>query len=214
MLGVVCGLEQEAAIARRANRVDVVCAGSRPHLARDLARALVERGATALVSFGIAGALKPGLGVGAVVIGSQVRAKDGAWTCDEALSERLSERIPAAQIGAVWGAETIVPTAAGKRELFEASGCLIVDMESHCAAEIAAEAGLPFAVLRTVCDTSTMELPPVVFDAIDEDGRVAVARALASIARRPGQIAGLFGLAAGTGAAVRALRRHVRALEA
>ena len=85
--------------------------------------------------------------------------------------------------------------------LYEKSRCLIVDMESHAAAQIAAEAKIPFAVMRVVCDSSNMDVPPVVMAAIDEDGSIngmkATCGAYSCDARRK-QIPSLFHVGKGT----------------
>ena len=84
------------------------------------------------------------------------------------------QKFPQAHCGGVWGSETLIATAREKRALYEKSRCLIVDMESQCAAQIAAEAGLPLAVLRVVCDSADMDVPPVVMHVINEEGGVNV----------------------------------------
>ena len=170
MLGILCGIEAEAAIARKVANADVACAGARPQKARWLARELVKRGAKRLMSFGIAGGLEPGLPIGSMIIGAQVAAFDGIWACDSPWVGELMQKFPQAHCGGVWGSETIISTAREKRTLYEKSRCLIVDMESQCAAQIAAEAKLPLAVLRVVCDSADMDVPPVVMAAIAEDG--------------------------------------------
>ena len=67
-LAVVTGLEAEARIARRAG-LDALAAGGGPGAATRAADDLVRRGATALLSFGIAGGLDPALRTGTVVVG-------------------------------------------------------------------------------------------------------------------------------------------------
>src|SRR5262245_32321443 len=56
MVCAITGLESEARIARR-TAARAIAVGSRPGAAADAARRLVESGADALVSFGLAGAL-------------------------------------------------------------------------------------------------------------------------------------------------------------
>jgi len=212
MLGIVCGLESEAVIARRLNNVDVACAGARPQKARWLARELVKKGARQLMSFGIAGGLEPGLPIGSMIIGTHVTSQDGKWDCESTWVNDLTRKLPEAHCGGVWGSEFLVPTAKEKRMLYEKSRCLIVDMESQCAAQIAAEAKLPLAVIRVVCDNSDMDVPPLVMQAIAEDGSIHIGRALLSLVRHPAQIPGLIHVGRGTGRALKVLEGSVTAL--
>ncbi|MDE2029977.1 MAG: hypothetical protein KGI97_05360 [Alphaproteobacteria bacterium] len=205
MLGILCGLESEAKIARRIGGARVACAASRPHKARELARELAAQGATRLMSFGIAGALHESVGLGDVLIGTEVISSQGKWACDAVWSASLAAQMPQAKRGGVYGSETLVPTGQEKQALYQETGCLIVDMESQCAAEAAAEAGLPFMVVRAVCDDARMSVPPVVMAAIADDGSIAIGRALSHIVRQPSQLVDLFHVARGTNKALVAL---------
>jgi len=209
MLGILCGIEAEAAIARRINGANVACAAARPQKARWLARELVKQGARRLLSFGIAGGLEPGLPIGTMVIGAQVSAEDGHWACDAGWVGDLMQSFPQAHCGPVWGSETLVGAAREKRALYQKSRALIVDMESQCAAQIAAEANLPLAVLRVVCDHADMDVPSVVMAMIGEDGSITPWKALWHIARHPGQIPDLLHVAGGMGRALSVLKKAV-----
>ncbi len=207
MLGILCGLESEAKIARQIDGALVACAAARPHKARELAQELVAKGATRLMSFGIAGALDASIGLGDVVIGTQVVSPKVQWGCDEAWGRALADKIPHAKRGGVYGSETLVPTAVEKAMLHQKTGCSIVDMESQCAAEVAAAAKIPLIVVRTVCDGATMNVPPLVMVAIGEAGRVDVLSAIVSIVQHPMQVTDLFHVARGTSKALAALKR-------
>ncbi|MFY9288285.1 MAG: hypothetical protein WAO98_07260 [Alphaproteobacteria bacterium] len=212
MLGIICGLESEAVIARNITGAEIACAAARPQKARWLARELVKKGAKRLMSFGIAGGLEPGLPIGSAIIGTHVTSVDGTWQCDSEWVTNLAQKIPHAHCGGVWGSEFLVPTAKDKRALYERSRCLIVDMESQCAAQIAAEANLPLSVIRVVCDHSDMDVPPVIMAAIAEDGSIRVGKALLNILRYPHQIPSLFHVGKGTGKALKVLRANLDAL--
>ena len=145
MLGILCGLASEAALLRSLDGLGgivMACAGARPQQARWLARDLVKRGATRLLSFGIAGALEPGLPTGSLVIGTQIAAADQLTACQARWIDQLAQSLPTAHCGPVWGSETVIATLAAKRALYERSRCLTVDMESHCVAQVATEARL------------------------------------------------------------------------
>jgi hopanoid-associated phosphorylase len=212
MLGILCGLEQEAVLARQINGAVVACAAARPQKARWLARELVRNGVTHLMSFGIAGGLEPGLPIGSLIVGTLVASVDGSWSCDTAWANELSRQLPEAHCGGVWGSEFLVPTAKDKRALYEKSHCLIVDMESQCAAQIAAEAKIPLAVVRAICDTSSMDVPPVVMASIAESGKIDGKKALWHLLRHPWQIPDLFHVGKGTGKALKVLDGSLRFL--
>ncbi|MDX2027101.1 MAG: hypothetical protein SFW62_00525 [Alphaproteobacteria bacterium] len=211
MLGILCGLESEAAIARRIPGACVACAGARPDKARALARDLVGQGVKQLISFGIAGGLKPGLPIGALVIGTQVTSFTGAWNCDAAWGEAMARKLPQVQRGGVWGSESLIAKARDKQALYAERNCLIVDMESQCAAEIAAETGVPLTVVRAVCDVAELDVPPLVMKAIAEDGRIHVPRAAWEVLKNPLQIPTLLHVSRSTNHALAVLEQSLHA---
>jgi hypothetical protein len=83
-------------------------------------------------------------------------------------------------------------------------------MESHIAARVAAENGVPFAACRVVIDPADEELPPAAEVGLREDGRPDVLAVLTSLALRPAQLPGLVRLAYHAAIARAALRegRH------
>ena len=206
MLGILCGLESEAKIARQIKGAMVVCAAARPRKARDLARELVAQGATRLMSFGIAGSLDSSVFLGDIFVGTRVASAGGQWLCDEAWGRELAGRIPHAKRGSVYGSKTLIATIAEKDALHQKTGCAIVDMESQCVAEAAAEAKIPMIVVRAVCDDCVMNVPPLVLVAVAEDGRINVLRALGHLLCHPLQIVDLLHIARGTNRALAALR--------
>jgi adenosylhomocysteine nucleosidase len=212
VLGILCGLANEASIARKIGNAEIACSGARPQKARWLARELIKKGATRLLSFGLAGGLEPGLPIGTLVLGTQVASRDGVWACDAAWLNDLSQKLPAAHCGGVWGSEILIPTVRDKRALYEKSRCLIVDMESQCVAQIAAEAHIPFAVIRSVCDDSNADVPPVVMPAINEDGTTDYKHVLLHVLRHPGQISALIELGCEMNKATKMLKNAVKYL--
>ncbi len=213
MLGVLCGLESEAVIARRIKGALVVCAAARPELALRGAHELVRRGATQLLSFGLAGGLKPGLPVGSLIVGTHAQTAGEAWACDATWSAALLRNIPKARNEAVWGAESIVARAQDKRALYERTRCAITDMESHIAGRVAAEAALPFAVLRVVADPAVMDIPSAALVPLRDDGRVALRSVLRDVLNHPAQVPSLARLGLNTGAALRTLREIVSVVD-
>jgi adenosylhomocysteine nucleosidase len=211
MLGILTGLAKEAQIARLISPL-VACSASDPVRAAWLARDLAGQGATALLSFGIAGGLAPGLSSGSVVVGTVIRTPTAAWACDTGLAARLRAALPEAQPGEVWGGDEIVDSPAAKARLHQDSGAAIVDLESAAVMQAAVQANLPFGVLRTVADPAGDSLPPAALVGLDAKGRPAIGPVLLALARRPGQLPALIRTARQSGAAMAALLAAARRL--
>ncbi len=208
----ISGLAAEAKIARAAGFSVAVGAGD-----RERTTVLVEdavRRANCIVSFGIAGALAPQLRAGDVVISGEVVSGNHRWQAEQGFRGRIADfaRDIGAFDGPVLGACAILATPAEKRCAWAETGALAVDLESGVVARIAAAAGMPFLVVRTVADAVGRELPPAALIPLAADGTPRLARVLASVLRRPRQLAGLLGLARETRMALSALEGPARAL--
>jgi adenosylhomocysteine nucleosidase len=134
------------------------------------ARQLIAAGVGALLSWGVAGALDPGLACGTVVLpteilhGSQARA--GAPLRRFETYRTWRERLAGALLGharlaagALLTSPVPVAAAGLKARMFEETGAVAVDMESAAVAEVAADHGLPFVALRVILDTARDSLP-------------------------------------------------------
>lgn len=207
VLGILCGLDSEAKIAGKISGAKIACAAAVPQKARSLARGLVEQGATRLMSFGVCGALDVNLPVGALVIGNKVMSKESQWLCDAAWADDVMKRLSNAQRGDVWGSEFLVPTASEKIGLHQTTGCTIVDMESQCAAEIAASANLPLAVVRVVCDEASHNVPSLVMKAINPDGSTNYLTVMTSLMKAPMQTFDLIKVGRSMARAMRVLNQ-------
>lgn len=206
-VAAIAGLAAEAAAARRAG-VALAAAGVGPQAAGALARQFAAGGATGLVSFGVAGALAPGLAPGTLILGDAVIGADAArYPCDLAWLARAAGGLPQARVGLVAASERIV---AGRHDkaVLAASGAIAVDMESGTVARVAREYGLPFLVLRAVADRAEDEIPEAAAAALLSGG-AAFAIALA---RRPAVLPVLVRLGWHTAVALRALGRAAERL--
>ena len=205
------GLAAEARIARGAGVVTVAGGGDAARFALLLQGALA-RGARAVISFGIAGGLEPGLAPGTPVIGRLVDDGATGLRSDAGWVERLAERLPQARIGDLAGVDAMVAGAAAKRALYRSTGALAVDMESHVAARLAARHGVPFVALRIVADPAHRSLPHAATVGLGADGRMDALAVVRALARRPGDIPALVRTALDARAAFVALRRSRAAL--
>lgn len=212
-IGIVTGMRAEASIARRCTAL-VASTGGAALGADTKADELIGRGATALISLGIAGGLSDDVPTGTVVIATGVIVRQATIATDEAWGARLRAGFPGSVAGLVLGGDRIIGSAAQKAELFRRTGALAVDLESGGVARAAAGAGVPFAVVRAVADAAGTDLPPAALVGLDGDGGVALGPLLASLWRQPGQIRHLLTTARDARAALRALMLGVRALGA
>ena len=163
---------------------------------------------SALISFGLAGGLDPALAPGALLVPAKVLADDGAWSTDPALSAWLGGATP----GTLFGDGAILATTTAKAALHARTGAVAVDLESAAVARAAARHGLPFAVLRAVCDPAGRTLPRAALAALDMQGRIGPLRVAAAVLAHPGDIPALIALGADAARARRALVTRVAAI--
>jgi adenosylhomocysteine nucleosidase len=198
MIGVVTGLRAEARCLRGLD-VAVACSGARPARARAEAARLIAEGAAGLVSFGLAGGLSPALASGDLVLADAVVLPGGGRIAtDLAWRNRISARVEVAgrapRQATVAGSDRLLATVAAKRALFEATGALAVDMESHAVAEAAHRAGLPFVVLRAIADPADQALPRAAMTALGASGEVRLLTVARALLERPGELPALLRL--------------------
>jgi adenosylhomocysteine nucleosidase len=163
--------------------------GMGPSAAAAGAQQLLEAGATALVSFGVAGGLDPTLEPGALVLPDEVISADGArrttargWR--ELVASAVANRYPASH-GALLTCREPLCSPADKARAFRETGAVAVDMEGFAIAEIAANRGLPFLAVRSVLDAAADTLPPTLLGAIDARGAASAGRILGALVRAP-----------------------------
>ena len=203
-VGIVTGLTAEAKIAKRLG-VPVIAGGGTPWGAEVAAEKLVAEGATALISFGLAGGLDPDFRPGLLVVPLAV-VEAGRIRPTNA---KLSLALGGASAGMLAAESGIVVTAAEKFALGRSTLCGAVDLESGAVARVAERHGIPFAVLRAICDPADRDLPPAALAALNEKGAIAIARVALSILHRPGQVPGLIALGRDAARARAALVRRV-----
>ena len=205
-VGFLVGLQAEARLLRPiASSVLVEVSGATPQGARAAVARLLTAGAKALVSLGVAAGLDPDLRPGDLLVPSRIVVTDAAGSHDYFTDLTLCARLGGMTTGALLQSDVAVTTVAAKQDLFAATRCVALDMESGILAAAALQAGLPFAALRAVCDPAGSGLPPMALVALDGDGRLRPRAILASLLRRPQQVPALVGLASHASMARRAL---------
>jgi adenosylhomocysteine nucleosidase len=207
----VTGLEIEARIAAGPGVRTIAAGGDVHRLVAELEREMA-RGATAIISFGIAGGLAATSAAGTWLVADAVVASGKRWPVDAAWAAALAARLPDAQRGDIAGADTIIAAPADKRALGDATGAIAVDTESHVVAAFALDHGVPFAVFRVIADPVGQALAPAATQGMRFDGTVNPRAVLGSLAQTPTQLPTLFRNAISARVAFRALSRGRRLL--
>ena len=225
MAGIVCALSAEARhlgprtgagarIEALADGTLLSVSGIGAVAARRGAQALVEAGASALVSFGLAGGLDPSLPAGAICLPSEVIATSGIVMPTARLwRERIGAALAGQRTiaaGRLLSSERAVASVEDKAQLFRATGAVAVDMESAAVAQVASAHGLPFVAARVIVDSAADELPRAVAVAADGAGRLKLWRLIGALALAPADLPPLFRLARRYRAASRSLAALAR----
>jgi adenosylhomocysteine nucleosidase len=222
--GVVCALRGEARclgvrlsgtqrLGRAADGTLVALTGVGAAAAAAGAESLLAAGASALVSFGMAGGLDPALVPGALVLPAEVMTSSGetfltaqAW-CMHLTS--LSRSGPAAR-GRLLSTATAVVSSAAKAELHRRTRAVAVDMESAAIAAVAQRRRAPFVAVRAIVDEAAAAVPRAVLASTDADGDAAVVRLLHELLRHPQELSQVVRLSRGYFRAGRTLRAVAR----
>ena len=207
---VVTGLLAEAQVAAGPG-VETLAGGGAVDLAGRLDDHVARLRPSALLSFGVAGALDPALRVGDVVVAAEVSGAGetarAPWIvpADAAWSAALLAATGARQ-GRAAGLGAPAATPAIKASLRGSTGATVVDMESAAVALVARERGLPFAVLRVVSDAAGDALPRAALAGLRTDGSTDALAVLGGLLRRPGDLPALLRTARDFGRAMTRLR--------
>lgn len=216
LIGVVCGLEREAALFGTSRFVRFY--GPGPERARQAAQSLLADGCGALVSFGTAGGLDPALPPGTLLVPPAVVWSDrGGMTCEIRVDSSLQARLSSIggvyeSIAPVLGSDDPVVSLGSKADLFARFGASAVDMESHAVAQEARDRAVPFAIVRAIADPASRSIPPWALGGVDEKGRTRILPILAALLRDPRRTKALVHLAGDAKAAEKALKSATRAL--
>jgi nucleoside phosphorylase len=167
LIGVVVALGAEARTLRpleSAWGVHVALAGVGAAGARAAAERLANAGAAALITWGVAGSLVPGLD-GCLVLPAEVHTLDGVcyeldpgWHTAIAARLRSTRRDPVVE-GPLVTSTHPIGSASSRKALASRTGAVAVDMEAAAVAEVARRRGLPCLALRAIADTLEMPWP-------------------------------------------------------
>ncbi len=206
-LGIVAATSAEARILHRGVIVPdqlirlsgggmLVQSGIGPLRARTAARTLVDKGATALMSWGAAGGLLPGLSAGSLILPEKIFASDqSAYAVDPLWHERLSQRLEGhldLHSEAIVESLKVLASGSEKAALWRRTGAVATDMESASIAGVAKERRVPFLAIRAVTDPAEMPIASSLLHSVDEFGRVRLCKIGQGLMRNPLDLFGLI----------------------
>ena len=163
-----------------------------------------------IVSTGFAGAVRPGLGTGDLLVYDELTAADGppdrwfdgprgsiqvgeeSWRAE--IVADLSGRGYTCRTGKGLTVSRLVETAALKQRIAKTFAVDAVDMESYWVMTVAARNGVPFVAARAVLDAADQTLPPFV-GLVSRDRRLRWVAGLVHLIARPHETPALFRLA-------------------
>ena len=164
-------------------------AGIGAEQAHAAAQLLIERGATALLSWGSAGGLQPKLSPGNLILPKTVSyPKKGFFSTDHGWQNRLVTQLTnhlVIHTESLAQSHTVLRNPAEKFDFGKLTDAIAVDLESGSVAEVAEEKSLPFMVIRAIADPLEQNIPPSALTAIDERGRLRPFHLLGTLARNP-----------------------------
>lgn len=149
---------------------------------------------TALLAVGIAGALSPDLSAGQLVAVGSISNHDREEPKPDTFWLGRALSIAGTVAGSALCQNEIAIDPQGKKELWQSAGRQehqVVDLESASWAQVAAEHGIPYLVVRAVSDTAEEKLP-LDFNAFrGRDGRLDRGKIARHILLHPGLLSDL-----------------------
>ncbi len=154
----------------------VYLAGIGPERATAAARALVEKGVEALISWGTCAGLQADIPSGALMMPQELHGANGQvleanFRLRKVVVERIIRLADVREVPMAEATQVLGSTEA-KTRLGEQTRASAADMESMAVARVAAEAGLPFVAMRAVIDPVHQALPPEVLELSDAYGKI------------------------------------------
>ena len=191
------------------------CCGTGTENAYTASVRLIEMGATVLAGVGISGGLDPDLAAGDVLVAdSVVYRKRGEemekWITDPGISMGVFRSIMPHRMVKQGTIITLDRPAVQKEEkmnLFRQTGASAADLESAGIARAAAEKGIPFIALRSVCDSACRDLPPYILSCLKGNGNIRFLPLIRGMISHPALVKNLFDLSLDFAHSIASLRR-------
>jgi adenosylhomocysteine nucleosidase len=172
--------------------------GIGPERASSAAKALMEEGATALLSWGSAGGLNSKLSPGSLVLPKVIiRANRSIYSTDAQWHQRLSNRLRGyvdLHEGPLGESPAPLKNHLEKENFYRRTEAIAVDMESGAVAAAAQEADVSFMAIRAVSDPFDAVISASILNAIDECGELDMLRFTKGLMRHPFELFSLIRL--------------------
>lgn len=202
-------IRRDQALASLSDGTLLVVSGMGAAAAEQGALRLVEAGARALMSWGLAGGLDPALAAGTLLLPNEVVSPEGrVLPTARDWRERLSDVVAASCTacgGRLLTCREPIVSPADKAIAFRQVGAAAVDLESFAVAAVAARHCLPFLAVRAIVDTGLDGLPRSLIAAAAGAGHVRMGRLLGALVRAPADLPGFIRLVRRYSAASRTL---------
>lgn len=174
-------------------RIAVVHGGMGFAKARRATQALIDAHSPRWVlSAGFAGALRPEMKVGDVVMANSIVDTHGQEMTVEI--EMAADPQKGLHVGRIVTADDIVRLVKEKQALGEKYDAIAVDMESLAVAQVCRETKIRFLAVRSLTDDMSVDLPPEILSVIGRTGSMRLGAAVGSIFKRPGSIKDMWAL--------------------
>lgn len=145
----------------------------------------------ACVFSGLAGALKPVLGIGEILVANAIVDEQGSRIF-RSNPELFDAAIGATPVALFLMTNHLISTAFEKRQLSGKGDA--VDMEGWVGMLEAEKRGIPAIVIRTISDSAGEDLPLDFSRAFDERGGIKLSRVISGLVRAPGRLPALVRL--------------------
>ena len=207
MIGIIVALTEELSTLTSKKMVKgeceyiskdiiVIYSGVGRDNAKKSAKILIEKGVTALISWGCAGALGLELRPGDLLFPEKVLTASGqTLKITENWLAHIKKNLPIVHRSVVL-VESLTPivTSEGKKRLHQQTQAIAVDMESAAIIETAQEFAIKSLVIRTIVDPVSLNLPPAVNHALNTEGEVILSKLLTHLLIHPQQLPSLIKL--------------------
>jgi adenosylhomocysteine nucleosidase len=183
-------------------RADVVLmhTGDGEHEASDgLSALFADFPVKRLVVVGIAGGLSPALEPGTLLVAGEIRSAGAIVPDPDSTWVARALACPATDEAVLFSSKRILCSPEDKAHAWHDLGRqrpAAVDLESAAYATVAARNGIPYVVLRAICDPAEERLPLDLNRCLDRRGRVSQLKVAGRAALQPGVVAALWNLRA------------------
>jgi adenosylhomocysteine nucleosidase len=225
--GIVVALPEEWATLTRQKPLANSCLVLNDHLllalagagaanAEQAAKLLIANGATALISWGCAGALADHLQAGDLVIPEQVRSEQQDYQLDRQWLQQVYALLSVhtkINKGSLLESRQIIAAGNSKQELHKKTGAIAVDMETAAICKTAQAANLPCLAIRAIVDPAGMNMPQAVVQALTPQGRINLSKLMIFLLSHPWEIPALIKLGQCFSAAAATLKMLAKQLD-